>query len=64
MGGRQFWCAIGCALSILACQNLLAQDEDEEEPHLPGLIATYQQADAKLNRLEPVVALHGSNLQD
>jgi mono/diheme cytochrome c family protein len=64
MPGRHFWCALGCALSLLACQHLRAQDEDEEEPYLPGLIATYVQGESRIDRLEPVVALHGSHVPD
>lgn len=65
MGGRHCWCAIGCALSLFTCQHLDAQEEDEEEPHLPGLIASYYQlAEPVVNRIEPVVARHGSELPD
>lgn len=59
MGGRHFWCAFGCALTFLASQNLRAQEE-EDEPHLPGLIASYSQSGTRpIERIEPTVARHG-----
>lgn len=65
MGGRQFWCAVGCALTFLACPSLFAQDEDEEEPYLPGLIAAYSQpAESPIERIEAVASRHGSQLPD
>lgn len=53
---RWRWC-LSLALVAAVAGSIAAQDEDEEQPYLPGLLATYVDADGgKAHRLDDAIA--------
>lgn len=65
MGGLRLIFIAGCALALFTFATANAQDDPDEEPYIPGLIAEFQQSNLpSVQRLESVVAGSSSQRPD